>query len=314
MGKLSLIDQISQYFNLSEAETTSLILSSPYRYKIYKIPKRTQGKFRTIAQPAREVKALQYWMIDNILKDFPTHQTATAYTPMSSIKKNARIHSHNQYLLKLDFTDFFPSITPKDLYEYLKRMEINSLSDQDFQFAKNILFWKPKGRQELELSIGAPTSPLVSNLVMFEFDMKVADLCKDLNVAYSRYADDLTFSTNVPYALKSVYSKVAAMCIGWKHPKLAINQDKTVWSSKRHRRRITGLIITNEGRISLGRERKRLIRAQIHRFTLGALNIKEVMRLKGLLSFVHDVEPSFEQRMKKKYGPNTIEQIFRTTG
>src|SRR6478752_4145703 len=100
---------------LPQHELLRLIRSAPYRYKVYRIPKRAPGQFRTIAQPAREVKALQYWVIKNVLDKFAIHPSATAYRQHVSIAHNAKPHVRGRFLLKMDFRDFFPSLKAADL-------------------------------------------------------------------------------------------------------------------------------------------------------------------------------------------------------
>jgi len=77
---------------LSEYELMKLVRSAPRRYKVYQIPKRKPGQFRTIAQPAKEVKALQYWVMEHFLGNFPVHPAATVYGSVKNISDNAPPH------------------------------------------------------------------------------------------------------------------------------------------------------------------------------------------------------------------------------
>src|ERR1700680_1139676 len=95
---------------LSEQELMRLVKSAPRRYKVFKIPKRTPGQFREIAQPAKEIKALQYWVMNRVLSKFSVHPAAIGYRQGLNIADNARPHVYGRFLLKLDFRDFFPSI------------------------------------------------------------------------------------------------------------------------------------------------------------------------------------------------------------
>jgi hypothetical protein len=89
-------------------------------------------------------------------------------------------------------------------------------------------------------------------------------------------------------------------------PILKLNDRKTVFGSKAHRRLVTGLILTNDGNVSLGREKKRRIRAQIHHLLQGKLSDNEKSNLRGMLAFARDVEPEFVERMENKYGKQAI--------
>ena len=72
---------------------------------------------------------------------------------------------------------------------------------------------------------------------------------------------------------------------------------------------VTGLILANNGTVSLGRERKRRIRAEIHYLTTGKLTDKEKDTLRGMLAFARDIEPAFVERMKNKYGEEVINNL-----
>ena len=95
------------------------------------------------------------------------------------------------------------------------------------------------------------------------------------------------------------------------YPSLSLNNNKTTHLSKKHQRRITGIIINNEGNLSLGRNRKREISALIHKFSLGILPEPEIFRLQGLLGFSKDVEPLFVARMRGKYTSILIDEVLQ---
>ena len=94
----SLLKELGIAVLLPQDEMLRLIRSAPHRYKVFKIPKRKQGEFRTIAQPATEVKALQYWVMQHVLSQFDVHPAATAYQKGLSIADNARPHTRGRYL------------------------------------------------------------------------------------------------------------------------------------------------------------------------------------------------------------------------
>lgn len=286
-----------------------LIRSAPYRYKVYQIPKRSGTGFRTIAQPAKEVKRIQYWIIKNIFPSLPVHQAASAYIKGKNIFKNADAHSDKPYLLKLDFKAFFPSIKGDDFLKYSQTNNALSFSEKDLHRLVRILFWLPERNNDFQLSIGAPSSPFLSNAIMFEFDTHIFSFCSENKISYTRYADDLAFSMHDMKMRGEVLKKVENVLASQSFPILKLNDRKTVFGSKAHRRLVTGLILTNNGNVSLGRYRKRRIRAQIHHMLLGKLSDEEKNNLRGMLAFARDVEPEFVERMEKKYGKKTIKRM-----
>jgi retron-type reverse transcriptase len=299
---------------IPEVTLGHIIRSAPYRYKVYEITKKDGVGKRTIAQPARELKAIQYWVMANVLRKLPIHRAAMAYRRHRNISANAAKHASNRFLLKLDFKDFFHSITADDLGAFIATHSELELSAEDTAHLRRILFWNRERAGRLIMSIGAPSSPMLSNILMYEFDQRVQALCTKKRVRYTRYADDLTFSTNRPNILREIEVQVADICVRMKHPKLRINTEKTVHASRRGARRVTGLVLANSGEVSLGRDRKRLIRAQVHHCLNGNLSANEASKLRGMLAFVNSVEPSFIERLRDHYGGKQIDRIINPLG
>ncbi len=299
---------LTEAMPLSQEELLKLIRSSPMRYKVYLIAKRMPGQFRTIAQPAREVKALQHWVMSHFLVQFPVDPAATAYRIGMNITDNARPHVNSRFLLKLDFKDFFPSIHGTDFKRFLAK-NAPSVTSDDAELLTRILFWRPKGTRQLCLAIGAPSSPLLSNILLADFDRQVARFCSKWRITYTRYADDLSFSAQTSALLARAEEMVTALCRRTRSPLLTLNQEKTVRVSKKRLRRVTGLVLTNEGHISLGRDTKRDIRATVHHFLTGKLTREETLSLRGTLAYVKSVEPEFLNRLRTKYGFQIIRRI-----
>ena len=306
----SLLRNLGLAVLLPQEELLRLIRSAPHRYKVFKIAKRKEGEFRTIAQPAKEVKALQYWVMRYVLSQFDVHPAATAYKKGVSIAHNARPHTRGRYLLKLDFSDFFPSIKARDFELFLKAQP-RHFDSTEIKALCRILFWMPKGSRNLQLSIGAPTSPLLSNILLRKFDSQVAAASTKERVAYTRYADDLSFSARSSKALARIEALVVETCARQTSPVLLINKAKTARVSRRESRRVTGLVLTNDGKVSIGRELKRRIRAQMHYFATGRLDSEQCFELRGMLAHINSVEPRFITRLRRKYGANVVRSCQR---
>lgn len=308
------IQAIVAQFGLPEYVVRTVVNSAYLRYKVYSIPKRNGKGVRIIAQPSKEVKALQRFVSSEILKGLPIHPAAMAYVEGKSIKLNAEAHVSQRYLLKMDFENFFPSIKPKDLKAHILQFMAGEFEADDINAICSICFWKPKRVPELELSIGGPSSPFISNTIMFEFDRQMSEYCLPLKVIYTRYADDLAFSSNVPNVLERVQEKVAEVIKGLLYPTITINIKKTVHTSKKHSRRITGLILSSTNEVSLGRERKRLLRAMVHAASLPSATQASFETIRGHLAFAFDIEPDFVARLRKKYGHQLFDRILRHGG
>lgn len=297
----------SQLF-MPKGQLIKYAATAPIRYKRYKIAKRNGNGSRTIAQPARELKEIQRSAVDLIRNKLPIHEAAFAYQPGKGIKQNASLHRKSSYLLKLDFNNFFMSITPTLFFNAAREAGLD-FDEEDETTLSNIFFWKLRRNSPLRLSIGAPSSPFISNVVMHSFDDAIANYCHSRNIKYSRYADDLIFSTNTKGILFEVPEIIRKNIKEKSQGKISINRGKTVFSSKKHNRHITGVTITNSGNLSLGRDKKRTISAKLHKASLGKLPVAELKTLSGHIGFAYHIEPSFILRMEEKYGSAVIDTI-----
>jgi RNA-directed DNA polymerase len=120
LSRSDLVKALSGELGMLPIQLELIIRTAPLRYKVFTIPKR-DGSPRTVAQPAREVKAIQRWLVNDLNTVLPVHQAATAYRKGTSIKINAAKHVQSNFILKMDFKNFFPSIEFKDLCAHLQK-------------------------------------------------------------------------------------------------------------------------------------------------------------------------------------------------
>jgi hypothetical protein len=306
---MSLLTELSTYFQISPFDLGRIIDTAPARYKEYTIPKR-HGGTRTIAQPSREVKALQRYVMITKLVEFPVHQAATAYVKGRNIRYNADCHRKERVILKLDFENFFPSVKVNDWDSLLGRNRPPSFERGDLPLYRRLLFWGQRSRTPRCLSIGAPTSPLISNIIMFRLDTIFARRATILKVNYTRYADDITISGDSIEAATQFEDFISQTLASTRTPTLILNQQKRGIYLTGQRRMVTGLILTPEGKVSIGRERKRLISAMMHRVLLGEDGVEHLNRLKGMLGFCLATEPDFVSRLRAKYGSPTVNRVL----
>lgn len=293
---------------LSDDLINTFIATSPYRYKIYDIEKRNSTEKRRIAHPSKELKHIQRIIVKELSGILPVHHCAYAYRAGRGIKQNALIHSGNKYLLKLDLSNFFNSLTPNIFFTECKRNNI-SFDKDNISIISNCLFYREHRKSSLKLSVGAPSSPFISNAIMYSFDKRIEEECNKKGVSFTRYADDMTFSTNTKHVLVGFDSIVKDALHDLFNDAISLNHEKTILSSKAHNRHITGVTISNDDKISLGRDRKRYISSAIHHFSLNKLNEVEINKLRGLLAFAEYIEPLFLARMINKYGTEVIKKL-----
>ena len=304
---MSIIDRMLRELPFSADELKDLVATAQFRYKVYKIPKRQPNQFRTIAQPSPEIKLIHRWLTNSVFSTLPIHKAATAYREGLSIADHAAIHAKNRFLLKMDFTNFFPSITVTDIRRYL--VEVGKMSPEDARIISLLVCWRDKKNGRLCLSIGAPSSPHLSNAMLYAFEKKVIQLCRTHKVAYSRYADDLAFSTNKKEVLSDIARQIQVVCEELQYPKLEVNHKKTVSTSRAYRRVLVGLVLTPDGTVSLGREKKRRLRSELYRFSQDRLDATDIPRLRGELAFAWSVEKQFINSLLRQLGTEVFRKL-----
>lgn len=308
----SIVTQVSNYLSLDEAQTWAMAKKAPKTYRKYFIDKKNGGK-REIFHPAKQTKALQYALIDIVLSRLPVHDAAVAYRPgmKSPLVKNAMQHGYLPFTVRVDCRDFFPSITPKDLERTLRgSKDFITLLGDDVSFIQCACFVKYRNGH-LGLAIGAPTSPTISNAVMYDLDSSILSLTKKISneSVYTRYADDIIFSTNVKGGCATFVKKLKKLFDKTTSPKLEINKEKTVYSSRASKRRVTGLVVCPDGTITIGRKRKRYIRKLLFDFKRGTLSKELTTYLRGYIAFTLDVEPKLYNRLAIKYSGELLKEV-----
>lgn len=285
-----------------------IIATAPKRYKEYDIPKRSGGT-RRIAHPAKELKELQRIILHCVLSKNPIHPIASAYIEGRGILYNANIHRGQRWILKLDFKDFFHSLKPSDWDRAVRRIDAFNYLAQDKESYHRLLFWGRRSLTPQCLSIGAPTSPMVSNIICHKLDEWLDERARGQGIKVSRYADDITVSGSNLQQLLRFERDLESTLEKNKGLRLQLNPKKRGLFGPGERRLVTGLILTPDGEVSIGRERKREIHALVHQYSLGNLDQEKIMRVKGLLAFAHSVEPLFVDRIREKYGRGVVSEI-----
>ncbi len=306
---MTIVEYLSDFLSIDSEQIKKYISTCPHRYKTYKIPKRNGRGDRVIAQPAKELKYLQKLVLNKYLLDLPVHKSCKAYIKEINIRDNALSHVKNKYLLKMDFKNFFPSINPRDLLLHIESHLEWNISDDDKFSIEKLFFYAQERKSKLRLSIGSPASPFISNTIMYEFDSKISDICEENGINYTRYADDISFSTNKKNTLFGFDKIIENVLNECQYPRIKINDKKSVFLSRKENMHITGLVLSNNGEVSLGRSKKRYVKSLVFKYINKLISDEDKTYLKGYLSFCWSVEPSFITRLENKYGRNVINEI-----
>ena len=204
-------------------------------YRHYEIPKR-RGGTRPIDEPLPSLKEIQRWILDNILvpaSSFMVSPVAKAFMPSKSLRENARFHRGRKKVVALDIHDFFPSIGFGAVYGVFEVMGYEKAVA--VMLARLCTFHKC-------LPQGAPTSPMLSNMVFKRTDDFIFHYCRNRGIQYTRYADDLTFSgddVNTNHLVSYVKMLLAPR-------QFVLNEEKTKVMSQGRRQNVTGVVVNEK--------------------------------------------------------------------
>lgn len=301
-----LLEQMADGLHLPPQFVERVAHSADHSYKSYSIRKRSGGH-RQIDHPSRPLKALQRWLLSHVVDRFPVHASAYAYRRNTGIGEHATKHSGSRFLLRMDIEDFFPSLTSSHLRVFMNSTAVQAVTGPWTQADRDVFVALVCRRGRL--TIGAPTSPALSNALFREVDCALASLAESGSLTYTRYADDLFFSSVQAGVLGAAEVDIKATVEQASFPSgLRINAAKTRHSSKKGRRRVTGITLSSDGSISLGRGWKRVVRSMIYRFA--ELSDDERLRLAGMLAYGKSIEPDLINRLVLKYGHLAVRQAM----
>jgi RNA-directed DNA polymerase len=311
---MELRDKIAQDLKIPLSFIDEALKFAHKRTRLIHVPK-SNGGTRTIYLPYSKVKTIQYWLVHNVFSKLPIHKSAVAYQKGISTLDNATRHKNKKYFLKLDLKDFFPSIKSIDLMPIVRKWHKKNNIDWLFNKSSVDVIEKCCFNENRSLAIGYPSSPIISNVVMYDFDKivskAISDKSKFGSVIYTRYADDLLFSTNKPNVCKQLLVMVKGVINDIKSPSISANNDKTgLASSTGGSAFVTGLRICGEGHITVHRKYKDHIRLLLSLLNKGELDKSEYESLRGHLSYVKYVAPDFYTRLQNKYFA-PIEKLYQ---
>ncbi|AXQ23142.1 RNA-directed DNA polymerase [Acinetobacter wuhouensis] len=302
--KNPIIFEIEHFSKLVGVEVTvllSMIFSKEKFYRQFKIPKKKGGE-RTITVPSPSLMLVQKWIYNYILINKKIHYSAHGFNFNRSIITNAKMHVGNKAFLKIDLKDFFPSIPIGWIVNYFKQQG----------YPPKISFYLASlCTLKDSLPQGAPTSPILSNIIFYNLDKVLYKFSKKNALTYTRYADDLVFSGKY-ISLK--FRNFVIFLI--RKYGFQINSKKTSLKVNAGQNIITGILVKDT--IFVPKKYKRKLRQEmfyIKKFGLlshiATTNIRDpnyVYSLMGRLNFVLTVEPENEEFIEYQ---NYIKRILK---
>lgn len=279
---------LSNLLGRTTAYLASVVNSPEKHYRTFSIPKRRGGE-REISAPYPALLDCQRWINREILAKQRTHPAVHGFRRGRTILSNARNHCDKTCLLKMDLSDFFPSI---GIRRVLKLFRV-------IGYPRNVAFYLARLCCFNDcLPQGAATSPTLSNIIGYRLDRRLAGLAKHSGLVYSRYADDLTFSgARITLGFVKLVEQIVVS------ENFKIRTDKTVLCRDPGQRVVTGLSV-NSARPVPTRQFRRSVKQAVYyieKYGFRSFASKQKIRdpfylesLFGKLTFWNWVEPDNE--------------------
>ena len=286
----TLSDRADDLIRMAEARRRQLM------YKEFEIPKRSGGT-RRITAPTGRLKDIQKCISVILAPYYQVPECVHGFTEGKSVASNASMHTAKNYVLNIDLKDFFPTITYTRVVKSLKGLGFNDEVSDIIARLCTIPMWDEQSQMlRNSLPQGSPASPLLSNIVCSTLDRRLTDLARRHRVTYTRYADDMTFSSN-----HSVYAKdssflqeledIVRSC-GFK-----INEKKTRLQKKGSRQEVTGLIVCEK--VNTYRQFTKNLRAAVFHAETNGCTPYDFNNIMGRISYLAMVKGPDNPNVKR---------------
>jgi retron-type reverse transcriptase len=304
--------------------------SNVNHYVRFALPKKTGGE-RLISAPMPRLKLAQQWILTNLLEKVVLHDAAHGFRAAHSIVSNAKPHLGAEVIINRDLKDFFPSIAYRRVKGVFKSLGYSDAAATIF----GLLCTEPEVEKvELDgriyyvatgarhLPQGAPTSPAITNILCRRLDRRMQKIADECGFVYTRYADDLTFSTSgaSKQNICNVLRRSEAVVV---HEGLELHPEKTRVLRKSRQQEVTGIVVNEK--LSLDRKELKRFRAVLFQVEKDGPEGKHwgqspdvIASLKGFANYLQMVDPAkaadYQKRvhaLMDKYGLQPSQFTYR---
>jgi retron-type reverse transcriptase len=270
------VQSLAELVGVSEFEIYRYAYRAHLHYRQFRMAKQCGGS-RTISAPVAGLKAIQRRISKHILQPAELHDAAMGYRRGRSIVSNACVHADRDFVFNADLKDFFGSIRPKRVRALFTALGYPS---RVAGFLTRLCTYHGA------LPQGAPTSPLIANLVCRMLDERLAAYCAAFNYTYTRYCDDITISglgKFTPIHQAEVFGIIEA-------EGFAVNMSKVRLATKRSRQMVTGVVVNKF--TNMARDERRKLRAIFHQAALDPTKFAGLIsKLQGSLGLLEMIRP-----------------------
>jgi len=239
-----------------------------------------------------------------------------SYIKEKSVLTAAKAHAGNSAFFFTDIESFFGNITEQDVRRILIRdKHLFPISDVDTYITDiaSMTTW------DGSLPVGFPTSPKLSNAFLFEFDNALQGYTGEHHLTYTRYSDDIIISGKKRESLLDLRNTVQDLLYKYASPKLRLNARKTRINHIGNKVKILGLVITQDGRVTMDSKYKRILESILHFYLTDRTRYNDLLNrqfqenehsLFGLLHYVRSIDPEYLEKLQRKYGALALHTLM----
>jgi RNA-directed DNA polymerase len=275
---------VAAYLGVSPSLVRQIMHKPSYHYREFTLQK-TGGGERRISTPKTYLKVIQWWILDNILVTQELGEWVHGFRSGYSYVTNARSHEKSRHILNVDIKSFFDSIKMSQVANVFASLGYSEGGSSALTTLTTMDGIAPTG---------APTSPMIANLIFRDADAALAKFAAKNELIYTRYADDLTFSSQHRIGEEAVNHITEIVgSVGFK-----LNKEKTKFMGPGDRQDVTGVVVNS--RLNAPREWRNWARGYLHRVRLNPLeNAEEVRRVRGVYGTLRQFDPEHENALTR---------------
>ena len=264
--------------------SNKVFISPRFYYTVFRINN------RIILAPCEELKKAQRYFLNAVKWE---------YRLKIDTYKTVQIHTAKKWILKMDIKDFYNSVPYSDIEKFIRKV-CTKIKNADTNYYLNLVTVDKK------LPTGAPTSAHIANACFKKAEDEIRRFCNIYGVDFSRFMDDLTFSSNNKKLLQIIEKRVKNVLFFYGYK---VNSKKTKYISQNKQQKVLGLIVNNKA-VCISNEEKRKIRAALHNYVIAMAystqkdlkhhiwTEEEISKLSGKIAYIKHVDYLFYIRLR----------------
>ncbi|MCW0345887.1 hypothetical protein NB703_003980 [Pantoea ananatis] len=271
-------------------------------------------------QCSDRLKTIHNFLSRFVFSEMPVRKDIVfSYRKEVNITDAVRPHCKSDFIFKTDITNFFPSISANAVSEKLEKYcaQISTVDAEDVRDnIERIVYLCTLNKR---LPVGFASSPSVSNFCFYDYDNLIESYCREKNYIYSRYADDLIISSQSEINKENITADLSTILTSDALLRLSLNHKKTKIITKKYERKILGVSILNNGKMTVSKTTKNDIEVKLHLLKTdreklvdytGMDEMSSILSIAGVLSQINNIDKDYLYHLRRKYGNAIISKLL----